>query len=193
MTSLPLWPFAIGFLPYLFVHSAPANQAGSNAPLPPANHGCRLAGGVILVMQICVAVLGFSQVGLVQFHAIFASYPLMVMALSVPFLGETVGWRRWLAVGCGFLGVLVILQPGSAAFGSIAIIPLCAAVLMATYGVLTRFAARSDNAMTSFFWTGKPALLPSPALRRFSGIRRKAQIGGGWHCYASLGRVGIIV
>ena len=44
MTSLPLWPFAIGFLPYLFVHSAPANQAGSNAPPPPANHGCRLAG-----------------------------------------------------------------------------------------------------------------------------------------------------
>ena len=32
------------FLRYLFVHSAPANQAGSNAPPPPANHGCRLAG-----------------------------------------------------------------------------------------------------------------------------------------------------
>ena len=110
--------------------------------------------GVLLVTQICVAVFGFSQVGLVQFHAIFASYPLMVMALSVPFLGETVGWRRWLAVGCGFVGVLVILQPDSAAFGRNAIIPLCAAVLMATYGVLTRFAARRDNAMTSFFWTG---------------------------------------
>ena len=78
----------------------------------------------------------------------------MVMALSVPFLGETVGWRRWLAVVCGFVGVLVILQPGSAAFGRNAIIPLCAAILMAAYGVLTRFAARRDNAMTSFFWTG---------------------------------------
>ena len=101
-----------------------------------------------------MAVLGFIQVGLVKFHAIFASYPLMVMALSVPFLGESVGWRRWLAVGCGFAGVLMILQPSSSAFGSNAVIPLCAAILMATYGVLTRFAARRDTAMTSFFWTG---------------------------------------
>ena len=47
--------------------------------------------------HICVAILSFSTVGLVNFHAVFASYPLMVMALSVPILGETVGWRRWLA------------------------------------------------------------------------------------------------
>ena len=110
--------------------------------------------GVLLATQICTAVLGFSQVGLVQFHAIFASYPLLVMVLSVPFLGEIVGWRRWLAVGFGFAGVLVILQPGSSAFGSNAVVPLFAATLMATYGILTRFAARRDNAMTSFFWTG---------------------------------------
>ena len=76
------------------------------------------------------------------------------MALSVPFLGDIVGWRRWLAVGFGFAGILVILQPGSSAFGSDAVIPLFAAILMATYGVLNRFAARRDNAMTSFFWTG---------------------------------------
>ena len=78
----------------------------------------------------------------------------MVMALSVPFLGEIVGWLRWLAVGCGFAGVLVILQLGSSPLGSNAVIPLCSAILMATYGVLTRFAARRDNAMASFFWNG---------------------------------------
>lgn len=72
----------------------------------------------------------------------------------MPFLGENVGWRRWLAVGCGFAGVLVILQPGSFAFVSNALIPLCAAILMATCGVLIRFAGRCNNAMTSFFWTG---------------------------------------
>ena len=43
MTSLPLWPFAIGFLRYLFVRSAPVNQVDSNKPPPPANHGCKLA------------------------------------------------------------------------------------------------------------------------------------------------------
>jgi drug/metabolite transporter (DMT)-like permease len=110
--------------------------------------------GVLLVLQICVAVLGFTQVGLVHFHAIFASYPLMVMALSVPLLKETVGWRRWLAVGLGFAGVLVILRPGSTLFDSTALVPLCAAIMMATYGILTRYAARQDSAETSFFWTG---------------------------------------
>ena len=94
--------------------------------------------------------LGFSQAALVQSRTIFASYPLMVMVLKVPFLGEIVGWRRWLAVGCGFAGVLVILQPGSLAFGSNAVIQMCTAIVMATYGVITGFAARRDNAMTSF-------------------------------------------
>ena len=149
IVAIRYWFFAI------FVCAFCARKSGGFKQVATTSQPWLQAGrGVLLVTQICVAILGFSQVGLVQFHAIFASYPLMVVALSVPYLGEIVGWRRWLAVGCGFAGVLVILQPGSAAFGSNAVIPLCAAILMATYGVLTRFAARRDNAMTSFFWTG---------------------------------------
>ncbi|MEK9717683.1 MAG: DMT family transporter [Candidatus Puniceispirillum sp.] len=109
--------------------------------------------GILLVAQICVAVLSFSTVGLVNFHAVFASYPLMVMALSVPILGEAVGWRRWLAVSVGFIGVLIILRPGSAMFNSASILPVIAAFMMAVYGIMTRYAARQDTAQTSFFWT----------------------------------------
>jgi len=109
--------------------------------------------GLILVAQICVAILSFSTVGLVNFHAVFASYPLMVMALSVPILGEAVGWRRWLAVCVGFCGVLLILRPGAEMFNSASILPVLAAFMMAIYGILTRYAARRDAAETSFFWT----------------------------------------
>jgi drug/metabolite transporter (DMT)-like permease len=109
--------------------------------------------GLILVAQICVAILSFSTVGLVNFHAVFASYPLMVMALSVPILGEAVGWRRWLAVCVGFCGVLLILKPGTEMFNSASILPVLAAFMMAIYGILTRYAARRDAAETSFFWT----------------------------------------
>ena len=49
--------------------------------------------GLLLITQICTAVYGFTMVGLVGYQVIFASYPLMVAALSVPFLGERVGWR----------------------------------------------------------------------------------------------------
>ena len=109
--------------------------------------------GLLLAGQICVAILSFSTVGLVNFHAVFASYPLMVMALSVPVLGEAVGWRRWLAVCIGFCGVLLILRPGTEMFGSASILPVLAAFMMAVYGILTRYAARRDAALTSFFWT----------------------------------------
>ena len=113
----------------------------------------QIARGILLVAQICLAVLSFSTVGLVNFHAVFASYPLMVMALSVPILGEVVGWRRWLAVSIGFIGVLIILRPGSAMFDSASILPVIAAFMMAVYGIMTRYAARQDSAQTSFFWT----------------------------------------
>jgi drug/metabolite transporter (DMT)-like permease len=77
-----------------------------------------------------------------------------VAALSGPILGEKVGWRRWTAIGIGFVGVLVILQPGITVFSIEALVPLCAAFLFALYNLLTRYVARDDRATTSFFWTG---------------------------------------
>ncbi len=110
--------------------------------------------GVLLAVEICVNVLGFVVLGLVEAHAVFACYPLIVAALSGPLLGERVGWRRWLAIGVGFLGILVILQPGVGVVNPAAAIPLVAAFMFALYGLLTRHVARDDSAQVSFFWTG---------------------------------------
>ena len=110
--------------------------------------------GVLLAAEICVMVTGFTILGLVESHAVFAAYPLLVAALSGPILGEHVGWRRWAAIGVGFVGVLFILKPGFGVFNPAAIIPLIAAVMFATYGLLTRYVARYDRTATSFFWTG---------------------------------------
>ena len=109
---------------------------------------------LLLVAEIAVTVQAFMLLGLVETHAIFISYPLLIAALSGPVLGESVGWRRWAAVGIGFVGVLIILQPGLTVFQPAAIIPLIAALMFALYGLLTRYAARRDTAATSFFWTG---------------------------------------
>ncbi len=110
--------------------------------------------GALLALEICVMVAAFVALGLVESHAIFACYPLLIAALSGPVLGEQVGWRRWVAIGIGFVGVLVILQPGFAVFAPAAVIPLAAALMFALYGLLTRYAARKDSTATSFFWTG---------------------------------------
>lgn len=109
---------------------------------------------LLLVTEICVMVAAFTLLGLVESHAVFACYPLLVAALSGPVLGEHVGWRRWAAIGVGFVGVLIILEPGFGVFEPEAIVPLIAAFMFALYGLLTRYVARRDTAATSFFWTG---------------------------------------
>lgn len=123
--------------------------------------------GVLLVVEICVMVLGFVYIGLIQSLAVFTIYPLIIAALSGPILGETVGWRRWVAIFVGFIGILIILQPGMAVFSVYAIFPLCSAILFALYGLLTRYAARQDSAATSFFWTGVSGAIAMTAVGVF--------------------------
>ncbi|MDP2739863.1 MAG: DMT family transporter [Pseudorhodobacter sp.] len=110
--------------------------------------------GLLLVTEVCIIMVAFVHIGLIASHAVFACYPLLVAALSGPVLGERVGWRRWAAIGAGFVGVLIILQPGIAVISPWALLPLLSAFLFALYGLLTRFVARGDSANVSFFWTG---------------------------------------
>lgn len=124
----------------------------------------QIARGVILVVEIMVMVAAFTILGLTESHAVFAVYPLLVAALSGPILGERVGWRRWLAIGTGFLGVVVILQPGSGVFETAALIPLAAALMFALYGLLTRHVSRDDPAAVSFFWAGVIGAVVSTAV-----------------------------
>jgi drug/metabolite transporter (DMT)-like permease len=138
-----------------FVITMAARQAGGIAAAARTKQPVLQAfRGLLLATEICVMVGGFVLLGLVEAHAIFTCYPLLVAALSGPILGEKVGWRRWTAIGIGFVGVLVILQPGITVFSIEALVPLCAAFLFALYNLLTRYVARDDRATTSFFWTG---------------------------------------
>ncbi|GHF43049.1 DMT family transporter [Seohaeicola zhoushanensis] len=110
--------------------------------------------GLLLAAEIVVAIYSFTLIGLVESHAAFACYPLIIAALSGPILGEKVGWRRWSAIAVGFVGVLIILQPGYGAFNPALVVPLVSAAMFAVYGLLTRYAGRKDRTATSFFWTG---------------------------------------
>ena len=109
---------------------------------------------VILVAEMCITILAFTLLGLAETHAIFASYPLIIAMLSGPILGEYVGWRRWLAISIGFIGILIILNPGNGIFSPYALVPLAGAILFALYGLLTRYVGQYDSSSTSFFWTG---------------------------------------
>ncbi|WDQ97844.1 DMT family transporter [Devosia sp. J2-20] len=91
--------------------------------------------------------------------ALIFSSPLMVCALSGPMLGEKVGWRRWMAIGAGFIGILIIVRPGTEAFHPAALLGIGAAFFIALFSILTRKLAGVDTAVTQQVYAGGTALL----------------------------------
>ncbi len=110
--------------------------------------------GSMLAIQMCFAHYCFLKLGLIQTSSIFAVGPLVVTALSVVFLNEKVGWKRWTAIFFGFIGILIILRPGFKVFDPFLILALGCAFSYALYQVLTRFVSRYDSSNTSFLYTG---------------------------------------
>jgi drug/metabolite transporter (DMT)-like permease len=107
---------------------------------------------VLLVAEICIIVWGYTMIGLIESHAVFAICPLLIVALSGPILGEVIALRRWVAVGAGLIGVIIILRPGAGVFSWPALLPLAAAILFALYSVLTRLTTKGEANFPAFFW-----------------------------------------
>lgn len=149
IVMLRFWFFAI------FVILLVARQPGGLHRAMQSRHPwIQIARGVLLAAEVVIMVEAFVRLGLVETHAIFTASPLLVAALSGPILGEKVGWRRWTAILIGFLGILIVLNPGQGVFTPAAILPLVAALMFAIYGLATRYVSRQDSSMVSFFWTG---------------------------------------
>ncbi|MGL5012598.1 MAG: DMT family transporter [Paracoccaceae bacterium] len=113
-----------------------------------------LARACLLIAEVCVIIWGYTLIGLIESHAVFAVCPLLVAAMSGPILGERLGLRGWAAIIAGLIGVLVILQPGTGVFTPAALLPFAAASMFALYSVLTRMASARDDSFTSLFWSG---------------------------------------
>jgi drug/metabolite transporter (DMT)-like permease len=90
--------------------------------------------------------------------ALMFTMPLLVCALSVPLLKERVGWRRWAAISVGFIGILIIVRPGTEAFHPASLICLCGALCAALYSILTRKLAGVDSPQTQQTYAGVIAL-----------------------------------
>lgn len=108
---------------------------------------------LVLVTEIGMFALTVRYLPLAYTHAILASTPLIVTALSVPMLGEKVGLRRWVAVGVGFAGILIILRPGIGVFQPASLLALMTGGMYALYIVLTRMVSRYDGSATTVLYT----------------------------------------
>jgi drug/metabolite transporter (DMT)-like permease len=90
--------------------------------------------------------------------AFYLACPIFVTLIASLFLKEQVGWRRWLAVICGFIGVLIAVNPTGAGMGWPALIALSGTILFALLNILTRMLA-GENEVTLVTWQVVSALL----------------------------------
>ena len=89
---------------------------------------------------------------LVDSYAIAAAAPLLMTLLAIPMLGEKVGWRRWSSTLLGFLGVMIMLQPGGDLWRFETPVLLVAVVVMAITRIWTRVLSATDSPDAIAFW-----------------------------------------
>jgi drug/metabolite transporter (DMT)-like permease len=89
--------------------------------------------------------------------------PMVVTALAGPLLGEWAGWRRWLAIGAGFVGMLVITRPGMGVFGIGHVFALGSMLCASLYTIMTRSMSAGETAESMIFYSAlAPVLLMAP-------------------------------
>ena len=122
--------------------------------------------GLLFISSLLMAIYSYTQVGLIVTHALMAVFPLLTVLLSGLFLEEEITRTKIVAVGVGFLGVTIIINPINLEFSLVSALPLISAVTFAIYAVLTRKVASTDNTETSFFWVSLVSAIaitiPSP-------------------------------
>ncbi|WP_170396074.1 DMT family transporter [Ruegeria arenilitoris] len=100
-------------------------------PLPLMRAGTEAVGALSFVTAL-------SLVDLSTVAAVFQAMPLAVTMGAALFLGEHVGWRRWSAIGIGFIGVLMIIRPGLAGFQPESLFVVASVLAIAARDLITR-------------------------------------------------------
>jgi drug/metabolite transporter (DMT)-like permease len=113
----------------------------------------QVARGFCMLASALLFITGLSLLPIADATSIGFVSPLFVTALSIPILGEQVGIRRWSAVLVGFLGVLLIVQPGSSAFNAAALLPVGSSACWALGLIFTRIMQSSDAVLTTLAWS----------------------------------------
>jgi drug/metabolite transporter (DMT)-like permease len=113
----------------------------------------QLMRGVTLLGSSLLFITGLRYLPIAEASATGFVSPLFVTALSIAFLGERVGMRRWLATAVGLFGVLVILRPGTSAFHAAAVFPVISALSWASTLIMTRLMSGRDPAITTMTYS----------------------------------------
>ena len=143
----------IRFLVFALIMT-PAMLPGSPLYALPTNRlGLQLMRGAALLGSSLFFISGLRFLPIAEASATGFVAPLFVTALSIVFLGEKVGLRRWIATAVGLIGVLIILRPGTGAFHPAAFFPLVSALAWACTLIMTRMMSGTERAITTMAYS----------------------------------------
>jgi drug/metabolite transporter (DMT)-like permease len=126
---------------------------GRLSALKPVRMGMHMLRGILMLLVLIAFVYAVRALSLADAYAIFLAAPLIVTALSVPLLGEHVGWRRWLAICVGLVGVITMLRPSTSSLVSLgAVAALLSATGYAFNAIALRVITRTDTTASVVFW-----------------------------------------
>ena len=109
--------------------------------------------GALSISMLGLFAFALRHLPLTEAYTIFFVAPLMITALSGPFLGERVGALRWAMIALGFVGVLVVLRPtGAGVFSLAGLAVLAAAGGYAVSAITVRLLGRTDSPESMVFW-----------------------------------------
>jgi drug/metabolite transporter (DMT)-like permease len=138
-------------LPFM---ALPALLKGRYRDLKPNRFWMHLLRGVLMVVMLGGFIYALRTLSLANAYSIYLAAPLLVTALGVPLLGDRVGWRNWMAIGVGLIGVLVMLKPTASGFVTLG--SLAAAVSVTAYAlsvIALRVISRTDSTTSVIVWT----------------------------------------
>lgn len=161
ITMMRYWGFA-AFALFMVMRQGPLREA-LRSKMPRR----QILRGVLLMADIWCFAIALQTVSLGEVQAIVIVYPLMVTVFAIPILGEKVGIFRFVAVGAGLIGALIILRPGGVALDWGAGFALASATFYALYIVLTRQVSGSDSAATSLVYGALVGLVLSSGVGIF--------------------------
>lgn len=144
--------------------------SGGLQRLKPVNAKGQLIRGILFCVATWLVILSLKHLPLPTVNSIGFSAPILVAALSMASLKEQVGLPRWIAIAVGFIGVLLIVRPGTASFTWVLVLPVCLALCNGVRDIYTRGLTKTETSVNILFWSSIIVLVVSLPTAPFTWI-----------------------
>jgi drug/metabolite transporter (DMT)-like permease len=124
--------------------------------------------------------------------AIIQAMPLAVTLGAALFLGETVGWRRWTAIVVGFVGVLIVIRPGTEGFEPLSLFAVLGVFGLGMRDLATRVVPKSISSMQLSTYSFAVTVPAGVAWMAVAGAEWVALDGAAWGTLAAAQMVGVL-